>query len=150
MKISDLIEDIIKEMLDNDEGIASFQRNELAYRLNCVPSQINYVINSRFTTDHGYSVESRRGGGGNITITRIKMDNAGYLMHIASSIGITISQSVAMTFIKNFLDYGAVNKKEAQLMASAVSDNVLRSISQPQRDVLRASILKNMIVSIIS
>lgn len=150
MKISDLIEDIIKEMLDNDEGVANFQRNELAYRLNCVPSQINYVINSRFTTDHGYYVESRRGGGGNITITRIKMDNTGYLMHIASSIGVTISQTVAMTFIKNFLDYGAVNKKEAQLMASAVSDNVLRSICQPQRDILRASILKNMVVSIIS
>ncbi|MBO5453795.1 MAG: CtsR family transcriptional regulator [Clostridia bacterium] len=150
MKISDLIEEIIKEMLDNEDGVASFRRNELAYRLNCVPSQINYVINSRFTNDHGYTVESKRGGGGNITITRIKLDNDGYLMHIASSIGNSITQNVAYTFIKNFLDYGAVTNKEAQLIASAISDNVLRIVEQPGRDILRASIFKNMIVSIIS
>jgi len=150
MKISDLIEELIKEMMDNEEGTVSFRRNELAYKLNCVPSQINYVINSRFTADHGYYVESRRGGGGNITITRIKMDKSGYLMHIVSSLGNSITQSSALTFIKNFLDYGAINSKEAHLMAAAVSDNVLRMISQPVRDILRASILKNMIISIIS
>ena len=150
MKISDIIEEIIKEMLDNEEGVANFKRNELAYRLNCVPSQINYVINSRFTADHGYYVESHRGGGGSIKISRIKLDNSGYLMHTVSALGDSITQNSALAFIKNFLDYGEVTVKEANLLASAISDNALRIISPGSRDFVRASILKNMIVSIIS
>lgn len=149
MKLSDLIEELIKEMLDNEDGVANFQRNELAYRLNCVPSQINYVINSRFTNDHGYTVESHRGGGGNIKITRIKMDKNGYLMHIVSSIGSSITQSAALAFIRNFLDYGAVSEREANIMASIVSDNSLRAVQQPGKDILRATLFKSMITSII-
>ncbi len=149
MKISDLIEEVIKELMDEEDGVAVFQRNELAGRLNCVPSQINYVINSRFTNDHGYIVESRRGGGGSIKITRVRMDRTGYLMHIVSSIGNVITQQEAMMFIKNLIDYQSVTQKEGLLMASAISDKVLRVIPQPARDNIRANIFKNMIVSII-
>ena len=149
MKISDLIEEVIKEIMDEENGVAVFQRNELAGRLNCVPSQINYVINSRFTNDHGYIVESKRGGGGSIKITRVRMDRTGYLMHIVSSIGNVITQQEAMMFIKNLIDYQSLTEKEGILMAAAVSDKVLRVIPQPVRDNIRANIFKNMIVSII-
>ena len=107
MKVSDLIENVLKELIEETNGEAKFQRNELASRLNCVPSQINYVINSRFTNDHGYIVESHRGGGGSITIRRIHTDKASYIMHIVASMGKTLSQQSAFAFIRNFLDYGA-------------------------------------------
>lgn len=149
MKISDIIEQFIKEMLEEEQGTAHFQRSELANRFNCVPSQINYVINSRFTSNHGYMVESHRGGGGSIKITRIPMDKTGYLMHIVLSLGNSIGQSAALTFINNFLDYNAVDRTQARLMMAAVSDKALSAISQPEKDEVRADILKNMIISIL-
>lgn len=149
MKISDIIEDVIKELLEQTEGVAEFQRNELAGRLNCVPSQINYVINSRFTNNHGYIVESRRGGGGSIIIKRIKMGKSEYLMHIISSMGNVISQSMALTFIQNFLDYGSIGSLEAKLMVAAVTSKGLTRLQQPLQDTLRADIFKNMIISIL-
>ena len=148
MKISDIIEQFIKEMLEEEQGTAHFQRSELASRFNCVPSQINYVINSRFTNNHGYVVESHRGGGGSIKITRIPMDRTGYLMHIVLSLGNSIGQNAALTFINNFLDYNAVDVKQAKLMSSAVSDKALSAIRQPEKDMVRADILKNMIISL--
>ncbi|MBQ2967510.1 MAG: CtsR family transcriptional regulator [Clostridia bacterium] len=149
MKISDIIESFLKEMIEEENGEANFQRNELASRLNCVPSQINYVINSRFTNDHGYIVESRRGGGGSITIRRVKTDKSGYIMHIVAGMGDTLSQQSAFAFIKNFTDYGIVSEREAKLMTAAISNSVLRRITQPGQDMLRASIIKNMLVSLV-
>lgn len=148
MKISDIIEQFIKEMLEEEQGTAHFQRSELASRFGCVPSQINYVINSRFTSNHGYMVESHRGGGGSIKITRIPMDRTGYLMHIVLSLGNSIGQNAALTFINNFLDYNAVDVKQARLMSAAVSDKALSNIRQPEKDMVRADILKNMIISL--
>jgi len=148
MKISDIIEQFIKEMLEEEQGTAHFQRSELANRFGCVPSQINYVINSRFTSNHGYVVESHRGGGGSIKITRIPMDRTGYLMHIVLSLGDSIGQNAALTFINNFLDYNAVDVKQAKIMSAAVSDKTLSIIRQPERDIVRAGILKNMIIGL--
>ena len=82
MRMSDLVAQYIIEMLDRENGSAEIQRNELAGNLGCVPSQINYVITSRFTPEKGYIVESRRGGGGFIRISRVKMDRGTALMHI--------------------------------------------------------------------
>lgn len=148
MKISDIIEDFLKEMIESENGEANFKRNELATRLNCVPSQINYVINSRFTNNHGYIVESRRGGGGSITIRKVRMDTPGYIMHIVSSMGNSISQQNAFAFIRNFIDYGIISEREAKVMMAAVSNSVLRVLSQPSQDILRASLIKNMLMSI--
>ena len=72
MGMSDLIARFINEMLREENGTAELQRSDLASRFNCVPSQINYVISTRFSPEHGYIVESRRGDGGQITITQIK------------------------------------------------------------------------------
>lgn len=150
MKISDLIEEVIKELLENEDGVAQFKRNELALRLNCVPSQINYVINNRFSNEHGYIVESRRGGGGFVTIKRIKMGKSGYFMHIIASIGSSISQASALAFIQNFLDYDYITETEARIMAAAVSEKLLGRIQQPVQDALRAGLFKNMIISLLS
>ena len=86
MRVSDVIEEFIKELFNEDEEI-EIQRNELAQKFNCVPSQINYVISTRFKPSQGYYVESRRGGGGHITIKKITNTRSDYIMHIIGNIG---------------------------------------------------------------
>ena len=103
MRMSDLVAQYILEMLDAQNGSAEIQRNELAGNLGCVPSQINYVITSRFTPEQGYIVESRRGGGGYIRISRVKMDNGTALMHIINSIGDSLDKSTAEAMLTNML-----------------------------------------------
>ena len=68
--MSDMIEEFIKELFD-DEDYIEIQRNDLAEHFNCVPSQINYVISTRFKPSQGYYVESKRGGGGHISIRKV-------------------------------------------------------------------------------
>ena len=147
-RLSDIIEVFIKQILEDTEGVAEIQRNELANRFKCVPSQINYVISTRFTNNRGYYVESRRGGGGFIRISRVNIvDSGGYLMHIVSSIGDSISQQDAEAFVNNFVDYDIISDKEAAIIKAAISDKALVKISQPQRDSHRSDILKNILIS---
>jgi transcriptional regulator CtsR len=147
-RLSDIIESFIKEMINDMDGSIEIQRNELANRFNCVPSQINYVISTRFSTDKGYYVESRRGGGGYISIKRLNPSSTGeYLMHIITSIGDKLSQHACEVFIQNFIDYDVVNEQEAGLMKAAISDKALVSVSPEIRDETRAAILKNMLMS---
>jgi transcriptional regulator CtsR len=148
--LSDLIESFIKQMISDTNGAIEIQRNELANHFNCVPSQINYVISTRFTTDRGYYVESRRGGGGHVRIKRININMPGnYLMHIVSSMGSSISQQSAEVFINNFVDYEVISEREGFIMKAAVSDKVIGGIQMPDRDILRAVLLKNMILSLL-
>lgn len=149
-RLSDIIEAFIKELIENTQGTVEIQRNELANRFNCVPSQINYVISTRFSTDQGYFVESRRGGGGHIRIRRVQMkDNSGYIMHIINAMGDSISQQSAEIFLKNFVDYEVLTLREAMLIKAAISDRIFMMIDVRYRDVVRASILKNMLTSLI-
>ncbi|MDF2986973.1 MAG: transcriptional repressor of class stress s [Eubacterium sp.] len=148
--LSDIIETFIKQMIADTNGSIEIQRNELANQFNCVPSQINYVISTRFTTDRGYYVESRRGGGGHVRIKRINITRPGnYLMHIVSSMGTSISQQSAEVFIKNFIDYDVISEREGYIMKAAVSDKIIGSVPMPDRDILRAMLLKNMIMSLL-
>ncbi|MHB8061394.1 MAG: CtsR family transcriptional regulator [Ruminiclostridium sp.] len=148
--LSDLIETFIKQMIIDTNGQIEIQRNELANQFNCVPSQINYVISTRFTTDRGYYVESRRGGGGHVRIKRINITIPGnYLMHIVSSMGTSISQQSAEVFITNFVDYNVISEREGFIMKAATSDKVIGGIPMPNRDVLRATQLKNMILCLL-
>ena len=87
MGISDLIAGFIQDALDEANGVLELQRSDLAQRFGCVPSQINYVMSTRFSPEHGYIVESRRGGGGYIRIRRVQMDRQTLLMHVINSIG---------------------------------------------------------------
>ena len=148
MRMSDVIEEFIKDLFDDNNEYIEIQRNELAEKFNCVPSQINYVISTRFRPSQGYYVESKRGGGGHIRIKKINITKSNYLMHIITSMGDTITSNEVDIFISNFLSYNIVNKTEAKLLKVATSDNVL-IVPQENKDNLRASIFKNMILNLV-
>ncbi len=147
MRISDIIEEFIKDMLEEDNSV-TLQRNDLAEHFNCVPSQINYVISTRFTPIHGYYVESQRGGGGYIKISRVNVTKSDYLMHTITSIGNNITAKEIDIFVKNFLDKGIIDETEAMLIKSATNDKVL-TIENPIKDEIRAKILKNMLITLV-
>ncbi len=149
MGISDGIEKFLHELIAEENGAIEIQRNTLANHFGCVPSQINYVIQTRFTTERGYIVESRRGGGGYIKIRKVSVPRSTYLMHVVNSIGDSINMDLVTAFVSNMIDYGQINAREGKLILSALSDKSL-SVPQPAKDILRASILKNMIVGLSS
>lgn len=148
MRMSDIIEDFIKELLKDEDEYIEIQRNELAEHFNCVPSQINYVIQTRFKPSQGYYVESRRGGGGHIRIKKINITKSNYLMHIISNMEERITAGEVDIYISNFLSYGIISEKEAKLLKVATSDNVL-IIPPEMRDKLRANIFKNMLLNLV-
>ena len=148
MTISDIIEQFIKESLSDMGGTVELRRNELAGKLKCVPSQINYVIQTRFTNERGYTVESRRGGGGCIVIRQVEIPRDNMVMHAVNSIGDQVDYNSAVAIIGNLLGYNIITKREAQIILAAVSDRILGE-SRRSADVLRASILKNMMLHLI-
>lgn len=150
MNISNTIAKLIMDMLEADGGSAEMQRNELAQMVGCVPSQINYVISSRFTPEQGYIVESRRGGGGYIRITRTVCDTPGnVIMHVLNHIGASIDEKTARAHIINLAGREIISNKTAKLMLAAVSDNCYRELSQPQKDTVRAAVFKQMLLQAI-
>ena len=148
MRMSDMIEEFIKDLFGEEDSIIEIQRNELAEQFNCVPSQINYVIQTRFKPSQGYYVESRRGGGGHIKIRKIDITKSNYFMHIINNIDNYLTSQEADIFISNFLSYQMITDTEAKLLKVATSDNVLK-ISQPIRDEIRARIFKNMLINLV-
>lgn len=147
MRMSDMIEEFIKELFDETDYI-EIQRNDLAEHFNCVPSQINYVIATRFKPAQGYYVESKRGGGGHITIKKMNISKGKYIMHIIESVGERITSQEVDIFISNLLSYDLITKEQAKLLKVATSDNVLVIPSQ-YRDSLRANLFKNMLVNLV-
>ena len=147
MRMSDLIEEFIKELFDEDNQLVEIQRNELAEQFNCVPSQINYVISTRFKPSQGYYVESRRGGGGHITLKKVNNTKSDYFMHIIKNIGDEMTSNDVDILISDFLTYDLITKKEAKLLKVATSDNVL-GIAKEIKDKLRAKIFKNMLLNL--
>lgn len=147
MTISDIIEQMLIEMLSSSDGSVEIRRNILANQLNCVPSQINYVIKTRFTPEKGYSIESRRGGGGSVTIRRV--DNIGddYLISLIRSIGPTLDRNTASVYITRLLSASLITEREAAIMSAALSDKAIISL---QKNEARSSIFKNMLLSIIN
>lgn len=148
MRMSDLVAQYIMQMLDEQNGSAEIQRNELAGNLGCVPSQINYVITSRFTPEQGYIVESRRGGGGYIRISRVKMDRGTAMMHIINSVGSSLDKATAEVMLNNMLQRNILEMQSAKLIAAALSDRTLSQIEQDKRDTVRADLFKNMLLTI--
>ena len=148
MRISEIIEDFIKDMMKDEDDFIEIQRNELAEHFNCVPSQINYVIATRFRPQQGYYVESRRGGGGHIRIKKINNDKEDYFMHIINNIGDKITSNDVDILISNLLSYDLIDEQLAKLLKVATSDNVL-IVPIQYRDELRASIFKNMLINLV-
>ena len=147
MRMSDIKEDFIKDLFGEDEEFIEIQRNELAEHFNCVPSQINYVISTRFKPSQGYYVESKRGGGGNIKIKKITNTKSEYIMHIINNIGKEITANEIDILLSDFLTYKIVTANEAKLLKVATSDNVLR-LTNDIKDEVRARIFKNMLLNI--
>ena len=148
MRISDIIAGFIDDILIETGGTAELQRAELANKFNCVPSQINYVISTRFSPEHGYIVESRRGGGGYIRITRVELEPEMLIMHTVNAIGDKVDINTAIALVANLRQGGAISEKEAKLMLTAIGNNAMRPAQPDVRDAIRASILKQMLLMI--
>ena len=146
MKLSDAIADMILNMFDDNTSTIQIQRNDLAQQLGCVPSQINYVITSRFTPEQGYRIESRRGGGGYIMITRAATkENA--LMSLVNSIGNSMDEKSAKANIYNLHYQGLLSDKAGRIMMSVVSDNNFKGVETEIKNQIRASLLKQMLLA---
>ncbi len=146
MNLSNEIATLLLRMLD-ETGRAEIQRNELAERLGCVPSQINYVISSRFTPEKGYTVESRRGGGGYIKITRINYTaKEQMLMHIINSVGDSIGEQSARAIIINLNHSEIIPADKAKILLAAINENCYKSADKELRPKIRAAVLKQMLL----
>ncbi|WP_099204485.1 CtsR family transcriptional regulator [Scatolibacter rhodanostii] len=147
MRMSDILAQYINELLNEADGIAEIQRNDLANQFGCVPSQINYVITSRFTPEQGYSVESRRGGGGYIRISRRRLCKSDFVMHIINSIGDRLDAGTARAMIDNLYQNQLVTAEEGGLIKAAISDRALSPLPKEWRDEVRASIFKTTLLA---
>ena len=147
MGISDLIASFLQESLaESVDGVLEIQRSDLAQRLNCVPSQINYVMSTRFSPERGYIVESRRGGNGYIRITRVQVDRQTLLMHVINSLGADIDLSSARAILGNLVQSGALEENLGRTILAAVGDKALASVPRERRGSLRADILRNVLI----
>ena len=149
MGISDMIAGFIQEALDEANGVLELQRSDLAQRFGCVPSQINYVMSTRFSPEHGYIVESRRGGGGYIRITRVHMDRQTLLMHVINSVGDELDGHSARAILGNLAQSEAIDHMAAQAALWALSDSALRTVPKERRDALPADILKQILIHLV-
>ena len=146
-QLSDSIEQFIKELMSEDAHI-ELRRNELAQHFGCAPSQINYVLATRFSVDHGYIIESRRGGGGYVRIVRMQTRGEENLLEsLLKRVGNSVDEETAGAIISNLYERKLVTKNEALLMKSAVSRNAL-ALPVSAKDVLRAAVFRNMLIQV--
>ena len=150
MRLSDAIEQFIKTMLTQEAPEVELKRNELAEYFNCAPSQINYVLATRFTPDHGYIIESRRGGGGYIRIFRMAQDTSEQLIYLLNQrVGDSIDALAASHLVQQLREREVVTDGEAAMMNAALSPQALSlPLSAEMKDALRARILKNMLLEV--
>jgi len=148
--LADSIAKLIEEMLNEGNGILELQRNEMANQLGCVPSQISYVISSRFTPERGYVIESRRGGGGCIRIVRKQMGEKEYLMHFFCAIGDAIDEREALAYLQNLAGNGFIDEGELQIASAALSSAALAGIHPTLRPSVRADIFKQILLRLMS
>ena len=147
MGISDLIASFLQESLaESVDGVLEIQRSDLAQRFNCVPSQINYVMSTRFSPERGYIVESRRGGNGYIRITRVQVDRQTLLMHVINSLGADIDLSSARAILGNLVQSGALEENLGRTILAAVGDKALASVPRERSD--SASLILHRILTV--
>ena len=150
MGISDLIAEFLQSSLETSEdGVLEVQRSDLAQRFNCVPSQINYVMSTRFSPERGYIVESRRGGNGYIRITRVQVNRQTLMMHVINSLGDQVDLASARAILSNLAQAGALQEDLAQVLAAAVGDKALSGVPRENRDRVRADILKQALILLV-
>ncbi len=150
MRLSDTIEQFIKEMLREERAEIELKRNELAEYFHCAPSQINYVLATRFTPDHGYVISSQRGGGGCIRIVQIRRTGDDQLRYLLNErIGDSIDAQAAQLLLLQLAEKKAVSTDDARLMAAAVSPQAFAApIPESVKNALRAKVMKSMILAV--
>ena len=152
MRLSDTIEQFIKDMISEEpQAEVDLKRNELAAYFHCAPSQINYVLSTRFTPDHGYVTSSQRGGGGYIRIVRIVRGDHEQLAYLLSDrIGDAITAGEAQILCNQLAERGVISLSDAQLMISATSPAALAvPVPESAKDARRARILRSMLLSVV-
>lgn len=151
MRLSDAIEQFIKEMMtEEQQGGIDLKRNELAEYFHCAPSQINYVLSTRFTPDHGYVTSSQRGGGGYIRIVRIVRSDKEHMQYLLRDrVGDSITAGEAQSLCQHLYERGAISENDAKLMVAATGTAAL-SVPVPEniKDAMRARILRSMLLSV--
>ena len=150
MRLSDSIESFIKDMLDEGSAEVELKRNELAEYFRCAPSQINYVLATRFSPDHGYLTESRRGGGGYIRIVRVVQSGSQRLMYLVNErIGDSLTAEECIRLISQLKEADIVTAEEASLMAAAVNSRAMGvPLTDEMKNAMRARIMKSMLMTI--
>ena len=150
MRLSDSIEQFIKDLLSQESAEVELKRNELAEYFGCAPSQINYVLATRFSPDHGYLTESRRGGGGYIRIVRVVQSGSQRLMYLVNDrIGDSVTEEECVRLISQLKEQRIVTADEASLMASAVSTRALGvPVPDTLKNAMRAKMMKSMLMTI--
>lgn len=148
LRISDIIEKFINERIEESKGAIEIQRNDMANHFKCAPSQINYVLTTRFSTDRGYVIESRRGGGGFIKIMKVDIDENAYLLEmLADRIRNSVNKEGAFELLEILFRKQLIDQRIKNIIKTSVDDNTLSIISKPYRDMVRAEILKAAIVA---
>lgn len=143
--LSDQIEEYFRQLLKRYQGEIEIKRNKLADEFDCAPSQINYVLDTRFTVEKGYVVESQRGGGGYIRIIKVKINSATeVLQNIITQLDDQISQREAEGIIERLYENNVISKRERYLMGVAIHRKVI-GVDLPYRDYIRARIFKGML-----
>ena len=143
--ISDIIEAYLKEIL-GDSAQVEIRRSEIANHFDVVPSQINYVINTRFTIQNGYLVKSKRGGGGYIRIERVNLlDNVDVLNSLIQTIGDSIRERDAFAIVQTLYDEKVITQREGDLMLVALSKQTLDVGNKDVEARLRARVLISLL-----
>ena len=147
--LSDHIEEFIKELFIEDEGMAELQRNELAQKFNCAPSQINYVLTTRFSPNRGYVTESRRGGGGYIRVIRLDIERCDYISDIIDEqLSRPINMRQAAELVEGLMQTGLIDCKTKNVLLAAVSDRALAAAKE-YKEELRSTILKEILSTVL-
>ena len=142
--MSDLIESYLKNVLLSNETV-EIRRSEIADQFNCVPSQINYVINTRFTIQQGYVVESKRGGGGYIRIMKVNLvDEMDVLNTLGDLIPPQLSVREANHLLQNLYENELISKREAQMIALMMEKDTF-PVSVKNGDEIRSNMMKKLI-----
>ena len=149
MGITDIIAGFIQSELEEAGGALELQRSDLAQRFGCVPSQINYVMSTRFSPERGYIVESRRGGNGYIRITRVQVDRQTLLMHVINTLGDDLDLNSARAIVNNLVESEAIDAMVGRALLSAIGDSALRTVPQQYRGAIRADITKQVLIHLV-
>ncbi len=141
--ISDLIEEFLKGIIaESHDGIVEVQRSTLADQFQCVPSQINYVISTRFTIDDGFLIESKRGGGGYIRIQKLLIDSEDRLHETLSEIiGDSTSHNTALTVLDRLMAEELISEREYRVIRAIIARETF-NLGAKEADIIRANIMK--------